>query len=311
MRTRANLLLVVTAAIWGFAFVAQRVGAQHVGAFTFNGIRFALGAATLLPLVLTGRRLAARSGPDAVGGTAEPGWGQTTRAGALCGLVLFAGATFQQAGLSTTTAGKAGFVTGLYIVLVPLLGMALGHRTTVLTWVGVLFAAAGLYLLTVTESLTMAAGDALVLAGAFCWATHILVINHVVEQHDPLRIAMVQFATCSVLSLVTAVATDPAPFSGMSAALVPILYGGLLSVGVAYTLQVVAQRHAHPSTAALIMSTEAVFGALGGWLLLGEDLGARGYAGAALMMGGIVLSQLGDDGSATPQARDVSAASSA
>jgi drug/metabolite transporter (DMT)-like permease len=303
MRARANLLLLVTAAIWGFAFVAQRVGAQHVGAFTFNGVRFALGAASLLPLVLSGRRLAARGGPDAGSDTAAPGWVQTARAGALCGLVLFAGATFQQAGLSTTTAGKAGFVTGLYIVLVPLLGMALGHRTTVLTWAGVVFAAVGLYLLTVTESLTMAAGDALVLAGAFCWATHILVINHVVERHDPLRIAMV--------SLVTAVATDPAPFAGVSAALVPILYGGLLSVGVAYTLQVVAQRHAHPSTAALIMSTEAVFGALGGWLLLGEDLGARGYAGAALMMGGIVLSQLGEDESATPQARDVSAASSA
>lgn len=286
-RLRANGLLVLTAAIWGFAFTAQRVGAEHVGPFSFNAVRFALGALVLLPVVRlldrrTGRRVDA----------AVLSWGPTLRPGLIAGTVLFLGAFLQQQGIETTTAGKAAFVTGLYVVLVPLLGIALRHRTTAGTWVGVAFAAVGLYLLCVTDDLTVATGDALMLLSALAFAGHILVIDRY-GALDPIRLSAAQFITCAGLSLVAALALEPAPLGGLDRAVVPILYGGLLSVGVAYTLQVVAQRDAVPSHAALILALESVFGVIGGALLLGESMTARGYLGCALMFVGIVVSQLG------------------
>jgi drug/metabolite transporter (DMT)-like permease len=308
-RLRANLLLTLTAAIWGFAFVAQRVGAEHMGAFAFNGVRFAIGSLSLLPVIAMLARRASRGGVDL---PVETGAAAIPTAvipaavipaavipaavipGVVAGSVLFVAAALQQAGVESTTAGKASFITGLYIVVVPVLGIALRHHTSRNTWLGVALAVAGLYLLTVTEAFTIGAGDALVLVSALFWAVHILVIGHYVRRVDPLRLSAVQFAVCSLLSLGFAVGTEPAPFSGVGGALVPIAYGGLLAVGVAYTLQVVGQRHAKASHAAIILSTEAVFGAIGGWLILGEDLGPRGYVGCAVMLAGIVVSQLGD-----------------
>jgi len=295
---RADILLFVTAAIWGFAFVAQRVGMDHVGPLTFNGIRFALGALALVPLIMRMERSRARPGP-----ITEPSklfWG-----GLLLGVVLFAGASLQQMGLAvpmlkawgveSSSAGKAGFITGLYVVFVPILGLFFQQKAALGTWVGAALAVAGMYLLSVTGDLSVAFGDLLVLMSAFFWAGHVLIIGWLspgMDAVDAVKLSSVQFAACSVFSMVGAVLTERIAFAGIVAAAVPILYGGLMSVGVAYTLQVVAQRDANASHAAIILSLEAVFAAVGGWLLLGEVLGFRALIGCGLMLVGMIVSQL-------------------
>lgn len=290
---KAEVLLLLAAIIWGFAFVAQRVGMDHVGPFTYNGVRFVLGALSLLPLLWLGRRSALPIGPG--------GWRPILGGGLLAGLILFAGASLQQVGIVYTTAGKAGFITGLYVVIVPLLGLLWGHRTPWSTWIGAALAVAGLYLLTLTDDLTLAEGDGLVLIGAFFWAGHVLVIGWLSGRHiEPVLLAGLQFIVCAVLSLAVAVATEPITLAGLWGGAMPILYGGLLSVGVAYTLQVVAQRDAPPAHAAIILSLETVFAALGGWLLLDEILSGRGLLGCMFMFAGMLLSQLGLGRAAPP-----------
>ena len=290
---RAEALLLLAAVIWGFAFVAQRLGMDHVGPFTYNGVRFFLGMLSLLPLLWLGRRAAAPIAPG--------GWWPILSGGLLAGLILFAGASLQQIGIVYTTAGKAGFITGLYVVIVPLIGLLWGHRTPWSTWVGAALAVAGLYLLTLTDDLTLAEGDGLVLIGALFWAGHVLVIGWLSGRHiEPVLLACLQFVVCAVLSLTVAVITEPITLVGLWGGAMPILYGGLLSVGVAYTLQVVAQRDAPPAHAAIILSLETVFAALGGWLLLNETLSGRGVLGCALMFAGMLLSQLGLGQAAPP-----------
>lgn len=281
---KSDALLLLTALIWGFAFVAQRVGMNYVGPFTFNGIRFALGIAVLIPLLL--RKTAPRRAP------AQRGFKDLVWSGSLAGIALFTGASLQQAGLVYTTAGNAGFITGLYVVMVPLLGLVFGHRPHVGTWLGAVFAAIGLYLLSVTEGFSIAFGDFLVLLGAFFWAVHVLIIGWLSPRSSALKLAFVQYTACSALSLVTAAAFEEPAFAMVLGAAVPLLYGGALSVGVAYTLQVVGQQHAHPAHAAILMSLEAVFAAVGGWLLLGEVFTPRELFGCGLMLTGMLVSQL-------------------
>ena len=211
---------------------------------------------------------------------------------ALAGLVLFAGASFQQVALVYTTAGNAGFITGLYVVLVPIIGVALGHQTHAGTWIGAALAAFGLYLLSVTGQLAISRGDLLVLIGAFFWAGHVHIIGWLSPKHDPLKLACLQYAACSILSLVVSARIEANAASRYWSAAIPILYGGLLSVGVAYTLQVVAQRNAKPAHAAIILSLEAAFAAVGGWVLLGEVLTGRGMVGCGFMFCGMLISQL-------------------
>lgn len=305
LRARANLLLVLTAAIWGLGFVAQRLGADSMGAMSFNALRFAIGALSLLPLIWWFARRN-RAAPLVV---PEPPAGEVydetppvrSQAGSplvpglVVGAVLFTGAGLQQVGIATTTAGKASFITGLYIVLVPVLGLALGQRATRAVWVGLGVAVPGLYLLTMTEDLTIATGDLLVLVSAVFWAVHILVIDRYIRTVDALELSAAQFATCALLSLGAALVFEAQPFSGLGPALGAVLYSGLIAVGVAYTLQVVAQRHAKPSHAALLLSLETVFGALGGWLLLGEVMSPQMLLGCALMLTGIVVSLRGTE----------------
>ncbi|WP_243360958.1 DMT family transporter [Fundidesulfovibrio terrae] len=281
---KADLLLTTTALIWGLAFVAQRVGADHVGPFVFNGVRFALGAAALLPLAARSKQ-AMRPAP---GMYANP------VLGCLCaGIVLTLGASLQQIGLQYTTAGKAGFITCLYVILVPLFAVFWGKRTPLGTWMGAAVAVAGMYLLSVTEDFSVNRGDVLELIGAVFWAGHVLVASWFAPRMNPIHLAVGQYAVCSGLSLAIAVAGGESfAWEGLSAAAVPILYGGLLSVGVAYTLQLVAQRDANPSHAAIILSLESVFAALAGWVLIGEELPLRGIAGCALMLAGMLLSEL-------------------
>jgi len=283
---KSNMLLMLTAAIWGFAFVAQRVGMQYVGAFTFIGVRFALGSISLIPLIIYFKNKKTAEQPE------ETASASALIPGIIAGSVLFFGASLQQAGLAYTTAGKAAFITGLYIVLVPLLGIFLKQRVGLNTWLGVVLAVSGLYFLSVNEDFTIAFGDLLEIIGAFFWAVHILVIDYFTKKVDALRLSCAQFAMCSALSIITALIFEDISVSGLSQAAIPILYGGLLSVGVAYTLQVVAQKHAKPSHAAIILSMEAVFAALGGALLLKENMGVRGYLGCALMFAGMLLTQV-------------------
>jgi drug/metabolite transporter (DMT)-like permease len=287
---RADALLLLVAVIWGFAFVAQRSGMADIGPFAYGAARFALGAVTLLPLLAWRRRR--RGGPPAAAAGAPLPAARRAGGAALAGLVLFGGASLQQVGLVHTTAANAGFITSLYVILVPVVGALLGRGSGVRVWVGAVLAVAGLYVLTIGEGFTMAPGDVLELLGAFFWTGHILLINRLVVRMDALEIAVGQFVTCAVLSLAAALLLEPAPFAGAGAAALPILYGGVLSIGVAYTLQVVAQRSAHPAHASIIMSLEALFAGVGGVLLLGEPLTARLAAGGALMLAGVVVSQL-------------------
>ncbi|WFS62775.1 DMT family transporter [Pseudodesulfovibrio thermohalotolerans] len=295
---RADVLLFITAAIWGLAFVAQRVGMEHVGPLTFNGIRFALGAVALIPLAMTMER-------RRVPGTAVADRKRMAVGGIFLGLALFIGASLQQIGLAgpqlaefgleASTAGKAGFITGLYVVLVPIFGLLLAQRPGWGTWVGASLAVVGMYLLSVSADLTISFGDMLVLVGAFFWAGHVLLVGKLspgLDGVDAIKLSTIQFAACAILSLIGAVATEEITLAGIFGAGPAILYGGLMSVGVAYTLQVVAQRDAQPAHAAIILSLESVFAAVGGWMMLGEVLTTRGMVGCALMLGGMVLSQL-------------------
>jgi len=295
---RADVLLFVTAAVWGLAFVAQRVGMDHVGPLTFNGIRFALGALALVPLILTMEKKRGFATDDANKKRMAMG-------GGLLGIALFAGATLQQIGLAgpqlaglgleASTAGKAGFITGLYVVFVPLFGLALAQRPGWGTWLGATLAVIGMYLLSVTADLTISFGDLLILIGAFFWAGHVLLVGRLspgMDSVDAVKLSTIQFAICSILSLVGAVATEEITLAGVTGAAPAIAYGGLMSVGVAYTLQVIAQRDAQPAHAAIILSLESVFAAIGGWFMLGEVLTVRALAGCALMLVGMVLSQL-------------------
>lgn len=282
---KANLLLLLAAAIWGFAFVAQRVGMEHVGPYTFNGIRFALGSLSLLPLILFYRQREQSAAKASSLGSAVP-------VGIIAGLILFIAASLQQIGLIYTTAGKAAFITCLYIVLVPLTGIFLKQRVSLPTWAGCLLALTGLYFLCIKEDFTISYGDLLELVGAFFWTAHILLIDRYAQKVDALKLSCVQFITCSALSLFTALCIETITWNGISQAGIPILYGGLFSVGVAYTLQVVGQKSASPSHAAIILSMETVFAAIGGYLIIDEQLGTRELWGCALMFTGMLASQL-------------------
>ncbi len=280
---QADLMLLLTAAIWGSAFVAQRMGMDHVGPLTFNGIRFALGALVLIPVMRwRNRRNQGREGSLST----------LIRGGLIAGGVLFAGATLQQIGLVYTTAGKAGFITGLYVIFVPILGLFWGLRLGIGGWLGAGLAASGLYLLSVTESFTLAPGDFWVLLGAVFWAVHLLVLSRLSPRLDTIKLACAQFTVCAFLSLIGAVMTEPLTLEGLRGAAIPILYGGILSVGTAYTLQVVAQKDAPAIHAAIILSLEAVFSAIFGWLILGEIIDSRGITGCVLMLAGMLIVQL-------------------
>ncbi len=283
----SNLLLMLTAIIWGFAFVAQRAGMEHVGPFTFNGIRFLLGCVTLLPLLYFQGKTVNRKG--LAGGK----WSRDdVTGGLLAGLVMFMAVSWQQFGIVHTTAGKAGFITGLYVILVPVVGIFIRQKTSANVWAGAVVAAIGLYFLSITENFTIAMGDSLVLISALFFTFHILIIGKFSARANIIRLSVLQFFVCAVLSLVAAFATETIEISGVFDATVPILYGGIFSVGIAYTLQVAGQKHAHPSAASIILSLESLFAVIGGWLILNEQMSVRNLIGCALMLTGMILAQI-------------------
>ena len=287
-RLRSDFLCLLTAMIWGGGFVAQRLGMDHVGPYTFNGIRFLLGAVVLLPLLYRNRAKPTLT----TSGDRPAGPKSLLLYGGLAGLALFAAASLQQVGLLYTTAGKAGFITGLYVVIVPIMGLFLGQGTNAGTWIGALMAALGLYLLSINEDFSIGRGDLLQFVGAIVWATHIHLIGWMSPKTDPLALSFIQFMACALASLATAVILESASMANVLSAAPAILYGGVISVGVAYTLQVVAQRHAHPAHAAILLSLESVFAALGGWLILDETMAGRALVGCLLMFVGMLISQL-------------------
>ena len=283
---KSVFVLLLTAAIWGLAFVAQRVGMDHMGAFAFNGIRFALGSISLLPVIyFFGKK------SDNEEEKIDADLKTTIVSGIIAGCILFIAASLQQVGLMYTTAGKAGFITSLYIVLVPIYGIFLKQKTHYTTWIGAVIAVIGLYLLSINEAFIIEYGDRLEIIGAFFWAAHIQVIGKFVKKVDAIKLSSVQFAVCAILSMITAFIFEDVDFSGIQNALVPLFYGGVLSAGVAYTLQAVGQKHAKPSHAAIALSMEAVFAAIGGILLLQETLPMKGYLGCALMLAGMLITQ--------------------
>ena len=284
---RSDVLLLITSAIWGFAFVAQRAGMAYIGPFLFNGIRFLLGAGALLVVIYfwhgwqhKGKRfrhyLFLRS---------------YRKAGILAGLALTLGASFQQVGIVNTTAGKAGFITGLYVILVPLLGVLLGKRSYLEAWLGALLAVGGLYFLSVTENWHLAIGDVLVLISAIFWAIHVHIIDHYTSRLDSLPLAFYQFFFCGIASMGIAGIFEPLNRTAILQAWLPIMYAGLFSTAIAYTLQVVAQKEAHHTHAAILLSLESVFAVIGGMWLLGETLTPRQWQGVVLMFIGMLLSQ--------------------
>ena len=280
LRLKADLTLLLVAVIWGSAFVAQRVAALNMGVYLFNGLRFLLGALVLLPLALRSHR----TGVDIR--SSLPGM-------LLAGLLLFGGSSLQQLGLRYTTAANAGFITGLYVVLVPIL-LALGWRQSPrrVVWLAAALSAAGLFLLSTGGSFSLKVGDAFELAGAFLWAFHVLCIGWLVQRVDVLHLSVVQCAVCGLLSLGMSLALESGSLSQVTGAWWTVLYTGLLSIGLAYTLQGVGQKVAPPADAAILLSLEAVFAALAGWAFLDERLSAVQLLGCALMLGGMLLAQV-------------------
>jgi drug/metabolite transporter (DMT)-like permease len=311
---RADLLLLLAAVIWGFAFVAQRMAMDSIGPFLFNGIRFALGAGLLVSVVKVRGWFEDRNVGRYDGKTLGRYDGKTlgrydgktlglyedkttdrrplTVYGILLGLILFAGASLQQAGIVYTSAGNAGFITGLYVILVPVLGIFTGQKAGVNLWGGAILATVGLYFLSVNSSLTMSQGDLLVLAGAFFWAIHVLYTGWLSPKTSVLRLAITQYTVCAILSFSASFLFESFTIEGLRQAVIPLLYGGILSVGVAFTLQIIGQKTAPPAHTAIILSMEAVFAVIGGIIILSETLTERKWFGCALMLAGMLLAQV-------------------
>ncbi|MFP4168723.1 MAG: DMT family transporter [Desulfonatronovibrionaceae bacterium] len=284
---KADFLLLITAAIWGAAFVAQRMGMDHMGPYLFNASRFALGAVSLLPLIWLRDRKGVKESVFQAGDPVSVLWG-----GLLAGVLLFAASTLQQVGIIYTTAGKAGFITGLYVVLVPLLGLFWRQNPGAGGWIGACLSAIGLYFLTITSELTIAYGDFLVFLCAIAFALHVLAIGWLAPRIDCIKLSSAQFAVTAVLSFIVALFVEEISWTAIKGALVPILYAGIGSSGIAYTLQVVAQKEAPPAHASIILSLESVFAALAGWAILSETMDDRSILGCFLMFSGMLAAQL-------------------
>lgn len=291
-----KILLLLAALIWGVAFVAQSVGMDYMGPFTFNGARFLMGSAVLVPVILFRRKKADPAGGGQArtdrSGAKENAGKAALMGGVCCGLALCPAALFQQFGILYTTVGKAGFITTLYIILVPLAGIFMKKTPSSRIWTGAALAAFGFYLLCIKEGFSLSWGDALVFIGSVLFTVHILVIDHFSPKADGVELSCIQFLTAGVISSVLAFVFEKPELSALAEGIIPLAYAGILSSGVAYTLQVIGQRDTDPAVASLLLSMESVFSVLAGWMLLGQALSARELMGCALVFGAVILVQL-------------------
>lgn len=293
-KTKNTFLLLLTAFIWGVAFVAQSVGMDYVGPLTFNSVRSIIGALFLIPCIVFLDKLKEKENKTAEADIQTTPQDKKTLiiGGLCCGMALAAASTLQQYGIAQTTVGKAGFITALYIVIVPILGIFLKKKPRLIVWISVVLALAGLYFLCMTDSLSFSTGDMLVLLCAFVFSLHILIIDHFSPMVDGVRMSCIQFAVVGVLCGIPALILEQPNLSSLLAAWAPILYAGVLSCGVAYTLQIVAQKNYDPTAASLLLSLESVFSVLAGWVILGEALSLREIFGCVLVFIAIILVQL-------------------
>lgn len=278
------VFLVMTAVIWGFACVAQVLGADSMTPFYFNFSRYLLGTLSVIPMFMIFEK----------GATDKKKLKMTLIAGIPAGFALFAASMVQQIGFGLTdSAGKGGFITGLYMIIVPILGLFLGHKTGLSTWIGAGFGVVGLFMLCVGDSsFTFTLGDFLLILCAVFYAVHILIVDHFVQDIYSLRFSFVQYATSTVLNLICTLIFEEFALAPLQAALIPVLYCGIGSVGIAYTCQILGQKYSDPTSASVILSTESVFSAIGGALILNERFTTMGYVGCVLILIGILLTQI-------------------
>ena len=301
MPLKNSLCLLLAATIWGIAFVAQSVGMEYVGPFTFNGVHSLIGAAVLVPVILLlnhSRGTSPASADSTIPESASNGAPSPYRnrdlwmGGIACGVALFAASNFQQFGIKYTTVGKAGFITACYIVIVPIIGLFLKKKCSPFIWAAVVMALVGLYLLCITDGFSIGLGDLLVLVCAFLFSLHILVIDHFSPKADSVKMSCIQFLVCGILSMIPALILEHPQISSILTAWLPILYAGIMSCGVAYTLQIVGQKNTNPTIASLILSLESCISVLAGWVILGQKLSAKELLGCVIMFAAIILAQL-------------------
>lgn len=284
-------ILLLTAFIWGIAFVAQSVGMDYVEPFTFNGVRTLLGGIVLIPCIFILKKInpSAKKEERADRKTLIIG-------GILCGIALCVGSSLQQIGLAMysaeTNVGKAGFITALYIILVPLIGIFMRKKVGLTVWLGVLLATFGFYFLCIKDGFSVELADIIVLVGSVAFSFHILIIDYFAERVDGVKMSCIQFFTCGVICLVIMLLFENPTLEAIWAARIPILYAGVLSCGVAYTLQIIGQKNMNPTVASLLLSLESVFSALAGWVILNQSLSIRELFGCMLVFGAIILAQI-------------------
>ncbi len=292
MKTKNGLILFLAAFIWGTAFVAQSVGMEYLGPFSFNGIRSFVGGISLLPCIALLDWIKGRDGGKEEEAM-QPEVRKTLAAGGICcGLCLFAASSLQQIGIQYTTVGKAGFITAFYIVLVPVFGIFLKKKIGWKIWAAVVLALAGLYFLCITETFTIGKGDIYVLLCALIFSVHILTIDYFAPKTDGVKMACIQFIVAGVLSLPFMALFEAPTAEAVIRSAGPILYAGVMSSGVAYTLQIVGQKNMNPAVASLILSLESSISVLAGWVILGQSLSVREGAGCVMMFAAIILAQI-------------------
>ena len=305
---RSPLLLLLTATIWGVAFVAQSVGMDYVKPFTFNGVRSLLGAAVLVPLIfLLGHRkderIDAADSPkkgakDSEGKDSEgkDSTGESTKTlwlgGILCGICLCVASSLQQIGIQYTTAGKAGFLTAMYIIIVPVLGIFVGKKLNPSVGISILMATVGLYLLSIKDGFSIGNGDIYVILCAIVFAVHIMVIDYFSPKCNGVKLSCIQFLVCGILCIIVALIFEKPQLDQILDAWLPIAYAGIMYCGVAYTLQIIGQKNMNPTVASLILSLESVISVLAGWVILHQALSARELVGCVIMFAAIILAQL-------------------
>ncbi len=284
-------ILLLTAFIWGIAFVAQSVGMDYVEPFTFNGVRTLLGGIVLIPCIF----ILKKKNPSAKK-EEKADRKMLIIGGILCGIALCVGSSLQQIGLALysadTNVGKAGFITALYIILVPLIGIFMKKKVGLTVWLGVLLAMFGFYFLCIKDGFSVEFADIIVLVGSVAFSFHILIIDYFADKADGVKLSCIQFFTCGVICLVIMLLSESPTWEGIWAARIPILYAGVLSCGVAYTLQIIGQKNMNPTVASLLLSLESVFSALAGWVILNQSLSIRELFGCVLVFAAIILAQI-------------------